>query len=65
MTFFYVYILESVMGENFYVGFTEDLQLPPGKLWKNSLIDIAWLIYPGTSANQGTLPATGAVNTAR
>ena len=26
MTFFYVYILESVTGGTFYVGFTEDLQ---------------------------------------
>jgi predicted GIY-YIG superfamily endonuclease len=26
MTFFYVYILESVSGGVFYVGFTEDLQ---------------------------------------
>ena len=26
MKFFYVYILESIAGENFYIGFTEDLQ---------------------------------------
>lgn len=26
MTFFYVYILESIAGGVFYVGFTEDLQ---------------------------------------
>ena len=36
MTFFYVYILESVMGENFYVGFTEDLQLPQASFGKTA-----------------------------